>query len=180
MCHYYTLELLKLSAPIISAVLVLGGVIYAANKSLIQVKKNNVIAARISWLQNLKENSANFITDCYTILGSDDIGIAKQKRINLSKFYLLIKLNLNSDEDLPKILMKQIDNLLAEIDTYIAGWNPNDRKPGEINIISTKVVDITAAILKIEWEVTKSGFIKFRNENERQALINKAIINFSG
>lgn len=171
------LALLKPFIPIITAFIAVFGVFCAAYISLIQVKKNNVIAARIKWLQDLKKNVSNFITDSYTIMQNIDV---KNKRINLNNNYLLIKLNLNHDEDLHNILVKNLDLLLKEIDNFIKNSTEENEKKliSEIEVLSKKVIDISAAILKVEWEVTKSGDINFRNEGERKILRNKAIEKF--
>jgi hypothetical protein len=173
MCPFISfLELIKSIAPILAAIIAVCGVAYAAHISLFQVRKNNVISARIKWLQDLKENVSNFITDCYSIIQFKKD--AQAKRINLNKNYLLIRLNLNSSEQLSIKLIEQLDLIMSEIDKFIEATTLHDENiiAAQINNLCQKVTNITGSILKIEWEVTKSGDINFRSKAERSNFIN--------
>jgi hypothetical protein len=164
---------LKDMIPIIAAIIAIGGVGITAYVSLQQVRKNNIIAARIKWLESLKTLISDFLTDSYDImrlLGNNDFNGASQKRIHLHKWLTLIKLHLNDKEKLSQHLLKKLGDIMNHIDNSIDTSLWTAEKFNRFEQLNEKVQEISSCILKIEWEVTKSGDIIFKNEEQRKKL----------
>ena len=159
--------------PIIAAIIAIGGVGITAYVSLQQVRKNHIIAARIKWLENLKTLVANFITDGYEIarhLKAKNIDGAFAKRINMEKWLTLIKLELNDTEELSKNLIAKLQEFLNFSDSLVDTKSWSEEKFDELDDINLKIQEIASCILKLEWEVSKSGDIVYKNEEQRKKL----------
>jgi hypothetical protein len=178
--------------PIFTAFIAVGGVIFAARMSLLQVRKNHVIKARIDWLDKLKDLIAYFITDSYDITritskGKKDAANKKEeeksiiikeakdhaftKRIILEKWFTLIKLQLNTTEPLSQKLIEKIQECLDYSDNLVNNVDPwSSEDFDHLDNLNREIQEIASCVLKLEWEVTKSGDIKYKDEFERNNL----------
>lgn len=166
-----TIELNKMAGfiPVIAALI--AGIV-----ALKQARLNNISAARIKWLENLKV----LIGECIRLTSSflifnqvirkssnvdDDIKHEHARKFidslhdllqEMSKNVMLISLNLNKSEILPQILLLKLTELMGSL-----GQIQNEDFLSQTSLLLMQIEDISSHILKIEWEKTKSQRIKF-------------------
>ena len=148
--------------------------------TLFQIKSNTFSAARIKWTENLRSSISEYIAISYTVsfylhntvkadsenateIGDQNMKMASSETQKLNQVGNRIRLYLNSNEELHKILEDLLDQF--EESQYEILRSKSDRTEDQLRI-EKEIISISKSILKESWEHAKSTkireIIKFR------------------
>lgn len=130
---------------ILSALLSLGGVIFVAVYSVRKTSKQQIAKARIEWIQDVRQATAEFILACYEALHIENDVERKQKLSNLHEKRFLLTLYFGPE------------NKNVEVDLLCENSNDGKHK---------KLIELIEAIEKYHVDERQTAIMRVENAKE--------------